>query len=95
MNNVTENTKVIYVGIDVHKDTNSFCAYDSREDKLFAEHKSSSKFENTLHYLKNLQNQSGKMQFFLLDTRQVPQDTDFAENFKKKASPASLSPHRQ
>ena len=95
MNNVTENTKVIYVGIDVHKDTNSFCAYDSREDKLFAEHKSSSKFENTLHYLKTFKNQSGKMQFFLLDTRQVPQDTDFAENFKKKASPASLSPHQQ
>ena len=43
----------------LHKDTNSFCAYDRNEDKLFAEHKSFSKFENTIHYLRNLQKTVG------------------------------------
>lgn len=84
MNNVTENTKVIYVGIDVHKDTNSFCAYDSREDKLFAEHKSSSKFENTLHYLKNLQKSVGKDAVFLIGYEAGPTGYGLCRKLQKE-----------
>ena len=84
MNNVTENTKVIYVGIDVHKDTNSFCAYDSREDKLFAEHKSSSKFENTLHYLKNLQKSVGQDAVFLVGYEAGPTGYGLCRKLQKE-----------
>ena len=84
MNNVTENTKVIYVGIDVHKDTNSFCAYDSREDKLFAEHKSSSKFENTLHYLKNLQKSVGQDAVFLIGYEAGPTGYGLCRKLQKE-----------
>lgn len=84
MNNVTENTKIIYVGIDVHKDTNSFCAYDSREDKLFAEHKSSSKFENTLHYLKNLQKSVGQDAVFLIGYEAGPTGYGLCRKLQKE-----------
>ena len=84
MNNVTENTKVIYVVIDVHKDTNSFCTYDSREDKLFSEHKSSSKFENTLHYLKNRQKSVGKDAVFLIGYEAGPTGYGLCRKLQKE-----------
>ena len=31
------NNSVIYVGVDVHKDTNSICMYDPEDSSFFAE----------------------------------------------------------
>ena len=84
MTNVTEKTKVIYVGMDVHKDTNSFCAYDSSEDRLFAEHKSSSKFENTLSYLRNLQKSTGRDSVFLVGYEAGPTGYGLCRKLQKE-----------
>lgn len=46
------NSSVIYVGIDVHKDTNSICMYDPEDSSFFAEAKLDSGTENICKYLK-------------------------------------------
>ncbi len=45
-------SSVIYVGVDVHKDTNSVCMYDPEDSTLFAEAKLDAGTDNLCKYLK-------------------------------------------
>lgn len=45
-------SSVIYVGVDVHKDTNSVCMYDPEDSSLFAEARLDAGTENLCKYLK-------------------------------------------
>lgn len=46
------NSSVIYVGVDVHKDTNSICMYDPEDGMFFAEAKLDTGTDNLCKYLK-------------------------------------------
>ena len=43
---------VIYVGVDVHKDTSSICMYDPEDSSFFAEARLDAGTENICKYLK-------------------------------------------
>ncbi len=45
-------SSVIYVGVDVHKDTNSVCMYDPEDSSLFAEARLDAGTDNLCKYLK-------------------------------------------
>ena len=48
---------IIYVGIDVHKDTYSVCCYDPRSDRYLYEHKIKAMTKTVLKYLENVRQQ--------------------------------------
>ena len=50
---------IIYIGIDVHKDTYSICCYDPRTDRYIYEHKMKAATKNVLKYLENVKKQLG------------------------------------
>ena len=50
---------IIYVGIDVHKDTYSICCYDARTDRYLYEHKMMATTANVLKYLRKVKEQVG------------------------------------
>ena len=45
---------IIYIGIDVHKSSYSYCAYSKEEDCFFAEHKSEAGSKNAINYIKSV-----------------------------------------
>lgn len=45
---------IIYIGIDVHKSSYSYCAYSKEEDCFFAEHKSEADSKNAINYIKSV-----------------------------------------
>ena len=51
---------IIYVGIDVHKETYSICCYDARTDRYLYEHKMKARTANVLKYLKSVKEQLGE-----------------------------------
>lgn len=51
---LNENTKIIYTGFDVHKDTNSACCYDPQTNEYFAQTKFKASYKNTIHYLNQI-----------------------------------------
>ena len=56
---------IIYVGIDVHKDTYSICCYDARTDRYLYEHKMQAKTANVLKYLKSVKEQLSENVMFV------------------------------
>ena len=56
---------IIYVGIDVHKDTYSICSYDPRTDKYLYEHKMKAETKNVLKYLESVKKQIGEEIMFV------------------------------
>ena len=48
---------IIYVGMDVHKDSYSLCCYDPRSDRYLYEHKLKSTTANVIKYLENVKKQ--------------------------------------
>ena len=54
---------IIYVGMDVHKDSYSLCCYDSRTDRYLYEHKMKSTTANVIKYLENVKKQLGDVMF--------------------------------
>ena len=56
---------IIYVGIDVHKDTYSICCYDARTDRYLYEHKMKATTANVLKYLKSVKEQFGENSMFV------------------------------
>ena len=54
---------IIYVGMDVHKETYSLCCYDPRTDRYLYEHKMKSTTGNVLKYLENVQKQLKEVTF--------------------------------
>ena len=45
---------IIYIGIDVHKSSYSYCAYEKEKDSFFAEHKSEAGSKNAINYIKSV-----------------------------------------
>ena len=45
---------IIYVGMDVHKDTNSLCSYDPKRNLFFSEMQIKSETENVIKYLEHV-----------------------------------------
>lgn len=45
---------IIYIGIDVHKNSYSYCAYAKEKDSFFAEHKSEAGSKNAINYIKSV-----------------------------------------
>ena len=54
---------IIYVGMDVHKESYSLCCYDPRTDRYMYEHKMKSTTQNVLKYLENVKKQLGEVTF--------------------------------
>ena len=54
---------IIYVGMDVHKDSYSLCCYDSRTDRYLYEHKMKATTANVIKYLENVKKQLGDVMF--------------------------------
>ena len=50
---------IIYVGMDVHKETYSLCCYDPRTDRYLYEHKMESATANVTKYLDSVKKQLG------------------------------------
>ena len=58
-------TSIIYVGMDVHKDTYSICYYDSRTDRNLYEKTMKATTQNVLRYLENVKKQLGEETMFV------------------------------
>ena len=54
MNRLNENTKFIYCGFDVHKDTNSACCFDPQTQQYFGQTKFKATYRNTINYLQRI-----------------------------------------
>ena len=54
MNSLNENTKIIYVGLDVHKDTYSACSFDVRNQEYFGQTKMKATSRNVINYLERI-----------------------------------------
>ena len=48
-------TRIVYIGMDVHKDTYSLCSYDAHENYLFSETKVKAETEAVLSYIKSIE----------------------------------------
>ncbi len=46
--------RILYVGMDVHKDTYSLCSYDAQQNYMFSETTVKSETELVLSYIKNV-----------------------------------------
>ena len=54
---------IIYVGMDVHKDSYSLCCYDPRTDRYLYEHKMKSTTANVIKYLESVKKELGEVMF--------------------------------
>lgn len=54
---------ILYVGMDVHKDTYSVCTYDSKSDKYIYEHKMKACSKNVIKYLETIKEKMGDVLF--------------------------------
>lgn len=48
-------TRIVYIGMDVHKDTYSLCSFDSHENYMFSETTIKSETASVLSYIKNIE----------------------------------------
>ena len=56
---------IIYVGMDVHKDTYSVCCYKSCEDRNYYEKKMKATSSNIIKYLKSAEKEFGEGTVFV------------------------------
>jgi len=49
-------TRIVYIGMDVHKDTYSLCSFDSHENYMFSEITVKSETASVLSYIKTIEN---------------------------------------
>src|SRR5574344_113888 len=50
---------IIYIGMDVHKDTYSLCSYNPKQNTLFAQVQVKSETGNVVRYLEKVSEQNG------------------------------------
>ena len=74
---------VIYVGIDVHKDTNSVCMYDRNDNIFFAEVKLDAGTDIMVRYLKKAEKDYGLSGEFLLGCEAGPTGYELCRGLKK------------
>ncbi len=56
---------IIYVGMDVHKDSYSICCYKSNEDKYYYEKKIIAESKRVIRYLESVKKELGEEVLFL------------------------------
>ncbi len=56
---------IVYVGMDVHKDSYSICCYKSREDKFFYDKKIVSESKRVIKYLESVKQEFGEETIFV------------------------------
>ena len=56
---------IIYVGMDVHKDSYSVCCYKAREDKFYYEKKILSESKRVIRYLESVKKEFGEDSLFI------------------------------
>lgn len=56
---------IVYVGIDVHKDTYSICCYKSREDRFYYEKKLVAESKRVIKYLESVEKEFGEDTLFV------------------------------
>ena len=74
---------VIYVGIDVHKDTNSVCMYDMQDNAFFAEAKLDAGTDIMVRYLEKAVKDYGLSGEFLLGYEAGPTGYGLCRGLKK------------
>ena len=74
---------VIYVGIDVHKDTNSVCMYDRQDNAFFAEAKLDAGTDIMVRYLEKAVKDYGLSGEFLLGYEAGPTGYGLCRGLKK------------
>ena len=65
MNILNENTKIIYCGFDVHKDTNSACCFDPQKQEYSGQTKFKATYKNTVSYLQKMKKIHGEDVFIV------------------------------
>ena len=56
---------IVYVGIDVHKDTYSICCYKAREDRFYYEKKIKAESKPVIKYLESVKKEFGDETIFI------------------------------
>ena len=73
---------IIYVGMDVHKDSYSVCCYKSKEDRYYYEKKILAESKRVIKYLEAVKNLE-KKHYLYADMRQDQQDSGFIGIYRK------------
>ena len=94
MESITQNEKVLYVGIDVHKDTYALCCFDFQRNELSDEMIVKGTTKAVISYLEAIKQKHREELLFVCGYEAGPQGTDFAGDCSKQALDA-LSWHRQ
>ena len=77
MQNEHNMESIVYVGIDVHKDSYSICCYKSREDRFYYEKKLKAESKPVIKYLESFKKNLEKIQFLFVVMKQDLLDLDF------------------
>ena len=85
---ITQNEKILHIGIDVHKDTFSLCCFDFQKNELSDEMTIKATMKAVIKYLEAIK-KSTRKKFYLLEVmKQAQQVTVFAADYKKQVMDA-------
>ena len=80
---ITQNEKILYIGIDIHKDTYSLCSFDFHKNELSDEMTIKATMKAVIKYLEAIK-KSTRKKFYLLEVmKQAQQVTVFAADYKR------------
>ncbi len=74
---------IIYIGIDVHKDSYSYCSYLKDKDTFFAEHKSEADSKNAVKYIKSVIKTAGSQEPVLVGYEAGPTGYKLCRDLQK------------
>ena len=84
---ITQNEKILYIGIDVHKDTYSLCSFDFHKNELSDEMTIKATTKAVIKYLEAIKKKH--REFYLpVVMKQDQQVTVFAADYKKQVMDA-------
>ncbi len=78
---------IIFVGIDVHKDTYSLCSFDMQKNLFFSQHTMKASTQNVASYLKKISESNGNA-ITICAMRQAQPDTGCVLIFSRRDSTA-------
>ena len=78
---------IIYIGIDVHKNSYSYCAYEKEKDSFFAEHKSEAGSKNAINYIKSVIKTTGSEEPVLVGYEAGPTGYKLCRDLQKAGFP--------
>lgn len=81
---ITQNEKILYIGIDVHKDTYSLCSFDFHKNELSDEMTIKATTKAVIKYLEAIKKNTRKKFYLPVVMKQVQQVTDYAEDCRKQ-----------